>query len=120
MSAAVQRAEMQQDMSALIDYAEKSNVEMLSKRTCYQTEKITKQYASLEMVPVDEKEVVSVEVGGKVMTPYSCLGTFHFSKTATVTTTATTGATKCPSKTECTVVTCMEDVNKPDNEFPIP
>jgi hypothetical protein len=50
------------------------------------------------------------------MTPlYSHLGAFHFSEASTEITTTTH-----PSETEHAVVTCMENVIKPDNEFPVP
>jgi hypothetical protein len=116
--AAVCSVEMQQDVSTLLNYEERSDMEMLlSKTTCYQTEKIgTMKYPGLELVPADErKKMVSVQMGAKVTTPYSRLSTLNFSKASTVTSTM-----KCPSKTEHTVVTCMENVIKPGNEFPMP
>jgi hypothetical protein len=60
-----------------------------------------------------ETRITSIEMDEKVTAPYSHLGAFHFSKASTETTTR-------PSKTEHTVVTCMENVIKPDNEFPVP
>jgi hypothetical protein len=112
MLAAMHSAQMQQDVSTLVNYAERTNLGMVySNRTsCYQTEKITTvKYPGLEQVPVDERMVTSIEMGRKVMTPCSRLGTFHFSKTSSVTST-----TECPSKTEHTVMTCVENA-EPDN-----
>ncbi|XP_069693994.1 rho GTPase-activating protein 45-like isoform X2 [Periplaneta americana] len=104
----VSGVEVQQDMSSLLDYAERSNVEMLlSKRTCYQTEKIMSM-----KYPVEET-TVSLEEGGKVSTPHH--GAFHFTKASSVTTTTT----KCPSKTEHTVVTCTDNANN-RKDFPVP
>jgi len=111
MLAAMHSAEMQQDVSNLMNYAERTNMEMMfSNRTsCYQTEKITTvKYPGLERVPVGERKVTSIEMDRKVMAPYSRLGTFHFSKTSSVTST-----TECPS-TECTLVTCMENAKLDD------
>lgn len=111
MLAAMHSAEMQQDVSTLMNYAERTNMEMMfSDRTsCYQTEKITTvKYPGLERVPVGERQVTCVELDRKVMTPYSRLGTFHFSKTSSVTST-----TECP-RTECTLVTCMENAKLDD------
>jgi hypothetical protein len=116
--ASVRSVEMQQNVSTILNYEERSDIEMLlSKKTTYQTEKVTTmKYPGLELVPADERrKMVSVQKGGKVVTPYSHLGTLNFSKASTVTST-----TKCPSKTEHTVVTCMENVIKSGNEFPVP
>jgi len=150
MLAAMHSAEMQQDVSTLMNYAERTNMEMMfSNRTsCYQTEKITtvkypglervlmgerkvtsiervpvgerkvtsiervpmgeRKVTTIERVPMGERKVTSIELDRKVMTPYSHLGTFHFSKTSSVTST-----TECP-RTECTLVTCMENTKLDD------
>jgi hypothetical protein len=114
-------AAMQHDVSTLMNYAERTNMEvMFSNRTsCYQTEKITTvKYPGLERVPIGERKVTSIELDRRVVTPieldrrvvtpYSRLGTFHFSKTSSVTST-----TECP-RTECTLVTCMENAKVDD------
>ena len=111
MLAAMHSAEMQPDVSTLMNYAERTNMDMMfSNRTsCYQTEKITSvKYPGLEQVPMGERKVASIELDRKVMTPYSRLGTFHFSKTSSVTST-----TECP-RTECTLMTCMENAKLDD------
>ena len=75
---------------------------MLSKRTCFQTEKVMSvKYSGLEM---EEKS------GKKMVSPTSHHGSYHFSKASTVTST-----TKSPSKAEHTTVTCMENVIKSIN-----
>jgi len=83
---------------------------MFSNRTsCYQTEKITTvKYPGLEHVPMGERKLTSIELDRKVMTPYSRLGTFHFSETSSVTST-----TECP-RTECTLVACTENAKLDD------
>jgi len=111
MLAAMHSAEMQQDVSTLMNYAERTNMEMMfSNRTsCYQTEKITTvKYPGLEHVPMGERKLTSIELDRKVMTPYSRLGTFHFSETSSVTST-----TECP-RTECTLVACTENAKLDD------
>lgn len=111
MLAAMHSAEMQQDVSNLMNYAERTNMEMMfaNRTSCYQTEQITTvKYPGLERVPMGERKVTSIELDRKVMTPYSHLGTFHFSKTSSVTST-----TECP-RTECTLVTCMENAKLED------
>jgi hypothetical protein len=118
MLTAMDSVETQQDVSMLLNYEERSHMEMLlSKRTCYQAEKIkTVKYPGVEVVPMDEKrKMESVQTGGKVTTPYSHFGTLSFSKASTVTST-----TKCPSKREHTVVTLVENVIETDNVFPMP
>lgn len=111
MLAEMHSAEMRQDVSTIMNYAERTNMEMMfSNRTsCYQTEKITAvKYPGLERVPMGERKLTSIELDRKVMTPYSRLGTFHFSKTSSVTST-----TECP-RTECTLMTCMENTKLDD------
>ncbi|KDR15612.1 rho GTPase-activating protein 45-like isoform X2 [Zootermopsis nevadensis] len=106
----VPSVEMQHDESTFLNYEET----LLSKRTCYQAEKITMKYPGLELVPVDEKKkMVSAQVGGRATTPYSPLDTLKFSKASAVTST-----TRCPPKTEPAAVGCAENVIKPGASEP--
>lgn len=112
MLAAMHSVEMQQDVTTLMKYAEMTNMEVVfaNRTSCYKTEKVTTvNYPGLELVPVDERRVTSIEMGRKVATPYSHLGTSHFSKTSSVTNTR-----ECPSRTEHTLVTCVESVKPND------
>jgi hypothetical protein len=117
MLTAMQSGDLQQNVSTLINYTERSNMEMLLSKTTYcRTEKISSlKYPGLELVPVDETRIMSKEMGEKITPLYPHLGAFHFSEASTEITT-----TKRPSKTEHAVVTGMENVIKPDIEFPVP
>jgi hypothetical protein len=114
MLTAVEGGDVQQNVSTLINYAERSNREMLlSKTTCSHTEKLSlMKYPGLELVPMCETKIMSIEMDEKITPLYSHLGAFHFTETSTEIT-----STKRPSMTEHTVVTCMENVIKSDNEF---
>jgi hypothetical protein len=117
MLTAVQGGDVQQNVSTLINYAERSEMEiLLSKTACTHTEKISlMKYPGLELVPMGETRIMSIEMGEKITPLHSRLGAFHFSGASAEITSA-----KCPSKTENTVVTCMENVITPDNEYPVP
>jgi hypothetical protein len=114
MLTAVQGGDVQENVPTLINYAERSNREMLlSKTTCSHTEKISlMKYPGLELVPMGETRIMSIEMNEKMTPLYSHLGAFHFTEASTEII-----STKHPSMTEHTVVTCVENV-KPDNEFP--
>ncbi|KAJ9578076.1 hypothetical protein L9F63_025060, partial [Diploptera punctata] len=78
---------------------------MLSKRTCFQTEKVTSvKYSGVEM---EEKS------NGKMTAPISHHGSYHFSEASTV----TTSTTKSPSKAKHTTIRHMENIYI--MEFPV-